>query len=157
MVYWAHTGLGRFVKPAANHLAVVSEVLDACPNWYVDLSWDLVQSYIVSPGQGMPSLDEWADFVKRYQDRILWGSDSVIYTRNRIDENGGVRLGGPMALTDYRNVKKLLNPLWEKVGAEVAHKVKYANHVRLFDTARARVRNWEAAHARDNVWDLPVQ
>jgi len=40
-LYWAHTGLGRFVKPDTRHLVQVSEVLDACPNWSVDLSWDL--------------------------------------------------------------------------------------------------------------------
>jgi hypothetical protein len=70
-VYWAHTGLGRFVKPTTDHLRIVSEVLDACPNWYADLSWDIVQSYMVDPKPGMPSADEWADFIKKYQDRLL--------------------------------------------------------------------------------------
>jgi hypothetical protein len=154
-VYWAHTGLGRFVKPAQNHLQMVSEVLDACPNWYTDLSWDLVQSYIVDPKPGMPSLDDWAGFVTKYQDRILWGSDTVIYTRNIIDEKGNLLMGREMPVEDYLAVKDILNPLWEKVGPGIAHKVRYANHVRLFDNARAKVRAWEAAHAKDNVWDLP--
>ena len=30
-VYWAHTGLGRFVKPAPNHLQVVSEISGCMP------------------------------------------------------------------------------------------------------------------------------
>lgn len=156
-VDWAHTGLGRFVKPTKNHLKMVSQTLDACANWYTDLSWDLVQAYIVHPEPGMPSLDEWARFVTKYQDRILWGSDSVIYTRNRIDDKGNPVRGGAMPVEDYLAVKDILKPLWDKVGPEVANKVMYANHVRLFDTARLKVRAWEAAHAKDNVWDLPVQ
>ncbi|HYA40961.1 MAG TPA: hypothetical protein VEF34_06640 [Syntrophobacteraceae bacterium] len=155
-VYWAHTGLGRFVKPAANHLRIVSEVLDACPSWYTDLSWDLVQAYIVDPKPGMPSIDDWAGFIRKYQDRVLWGSDTVIYTKNRIDEKGSPVMGKGMPVEEYLAVKEILNPLWKKVGPEVAHKVRYANHVRLFDAARAKVRAWEAAHAKDNFWDLPA-
>ena len=155
-VYWAHTGLGRFVKPAANHLQVVSEILDACPNWNVDLSWDLVQAYIVDPKPGMPPLDAWAKFIEKYQDRVLWGSDTVVFTRNKLDDAGNVVLGKEMPVEDYLAVKDILKPLWEKVGPEVADKVRYANHVRLFDKARTKVRTWEAAHAKDNVWNLPV-
>jgi hypothetical protein len=155
-VYWAHTGLGRFVKPAPNHLRVVSEILDACPNWNVDLSWDLVQSYMVDPKPGMPSLDDWAGFIKKYQDRVLWGSDTVIFTRNQIDDKGNLIMGKEMSVADYLAVKEILKPLWEKVGPEVVNKVRYANHVRLFDAARMKVRAWEAAHAKDNVWNLPV-
>ncbi len=154
-VYWAHTGLGRFVKPAADHLEQVSEVLEACPNWAVDISWDLVQAYIVSPEPGMPALADWARFVVRYQDRVLWGSDSVIYTQNRIDGAGGVHLGGPMAVDDYRAVAGITEPLWKAVGPEVARKVKGGNHVRLFDDARKKVRTWEAANAGQDIWNLP--
>jgi len=155
-VYWAHTGLGRFVKPAPNHLQVVSEILDACPNWNVDLSWDLVQSYMVDPKPGMPSLDDWAGFIRKYQDRVLWGSDTVIYTGNKIDDKGNLIWGKEMPVEEYLAVKDILKPLWEKAGPEVVNKVRYANHVRLFDAARMKVRAWEAAHAKDNVWNLPV-
>jgi predicted TIM-barrel fold metal-dependent hydrolase len=156
-VYWAHTGLGRFVKPASNHLQIVSEILDACPNWYADLSWDLVQVYIVDPKLGMPSLDDWVNFVKKYQDRLLWGSDTVIYTRNKIDENGRLVTGKEMSVADYLAVIDMLKPLWDKVGSEVSRKVKMGNHARLFDAARVKVRVWEAAHAKDNVWNLTAQ
>lgn len=155
-VSWAHTGLGRFVKPAANHLKLVSEVLDACPNWYTDLSWDLVQAYIRDPKPGMPTLNEWAEFVTKYQDRVLWGSDTVIYTTNKVDAKGNPVMGGKMSVKDYLAVKEILNPLWKKVGPEVTYKVRYANYVRLFDAARQKVRAWEAAHAEDSFWDLPV-
>ena len=62
-VIWAHTGLGRFVKPAADHLAHVASVLDGCPAWSVDISWDLVQQVIVHPEAGMPSLSDWGRFI----------------------------------------------------------------------------------------------
>jgi predicted TIM-barrel fold metal-dependent hydrolase len=153
-VYWAHTGLGRFVKPAPDHLRQVSEILDACPNWYADLSWDLVQKYMVEPKPGMPSLDDWANFVIKYQDRLLWGSDTVIYTRNKIDDKGNLIVGSEMPVADYLAVMDILKPLWKKVGPEVSRKVKVANHLRLFDAARLKVRKWEAAHAKDNVWNL---
>lgn len=154
-VYWAHTGLGRFVKPAPNHLAVVSEILDACPNWYAELSWDLVQTYIVTPEPGMPSLAEWARFVTKYQDRVLWGSDTVIFTRNKIDDKGNVTTGTQMAVAEYLAVKDILNLLWTIVGDEVARKVKFDNYVRVFDAARTKVRAWEAVHAKDDIWNLP--
>jgi hypothetical protein len=157
MVYWAHTGLGRFVKPTSNHLQIVSEILDACPNWYADLSWDLVQTYMVDPKPGMPSFDDWVNFVKKYQDRLLWGSDTVIYTRNKTDDKGNPIVGKEMPVAEYLAVMDILKPLWKKVGPGASHKVRIANHVRLFDAARAKVRAWEAAHAKDNVWNLTVQ
>jgi hypothetical protein len=154
-VYWAHTGLGRFVKPALKHLETVADILDTCPNWYADLSWDLVQSYMVDPKEGMPTLDDWAHFVTKYQDRLLWGSDTVIFTKNKIDEKGNPVAGKEMPIPEYLAVADILKPLWEKVGPEVAHKLRLANHVRLFDEAKVKVRKWEAAHQGDNIWNLP--
>jgi hypothetical protein len=134
---------------------VVSEILDACPNWYAELSWDLVQTYIVTPAAGMPALSEWARFVTKYQDRVLWGSDTVLFTRNRIDDKGNVTIGTQMAVAEYLAVKDILNPLWVIVGDVVARKVKFDNHVRVFDAARVKVRAWEASHAKDDIWNLP--
>jgi len=156
-VYWAHTGLGRFVKPAPDHLRTVSEILDACPNWYADLSWDLVQSYMVDPKPGMPTTDEWAGFLIKYQDRLLWGSDTVIFTKNKIDDRGNPVMGTEMPVADYLAVLDILAPLWKKVGPEVSRKIRIGNHVRLFDAARVRVRAWETAHSGDNVWNLGVE
>jgi hypothetical protein len=156
-VCWAHTGLGRFVMPSSNHLQIVSEILDACPNWYADLSWDLVQTYMVDPKPGMPSFDDWVNFVTKYQDRLLWGSDTIIYTRNKTDEKGNLVAGKEMPVADYLAVTDILKPLWKKVGPEASHKVKIANHVRLFDAARVKVRIWETAHAKENVWNLIAQ
>jgi hypothetical protein len=62
-----------------------------------------------------------------------------------------------MPIADYLAVMDILKPLWKKVGPEASRKVKIANHIRLFDDARAKVRDWEAAHAKDNVWNLTAQ
>ena len=153
-VIWAHTGLGRFVKPAADHLAHVASVLDGCPAWSVDISWDLVQQVIVHPEAGMPSLSDWGRFITRYQDRVLWGSDTVIYSRNRVDEQGQAVRGARMSVADYLAVADVPAPLWGVLGPEVSRKVKVANALRIFDAARAKVRAWEAAHASDDIWNL---
>ncbi len=155
-VYWAHTGLGRFVNPQANHLKLIEQVLDACPNWSVDVSWDLVQNYIVTPEPGMPALSEWAAFITKYQDRVLWGSDTVMYTRNKMDTLGNVTIGKEMTPKVYLEVKDILRPLWKEVGEKVANKVRFGNYVRLFDDARKQVRHWEHTHSNDDVWDLPA-
>jgi hypothetical protein len=78
-----------------------------------------------------------------------------MYTRNKIDDQGNVTMGAPMPVEEYLAVKDILKPLWDAVGVEVARKVKIDNYVRLFDAAKAKVRAWEAAHAKDDVWNLP--
>lgn len=153
-VIWAHTGLGRFVTPSPDHLAIVSDVLNTCPKWSVDISWDLVQTMIVNPGPGMPSLADWAAFITKYQDRVLWGSDTVIHSRNKVGDDGQLVLGGPMSVAEYQGVADLSQPLWDALGPEVSRKVRVDNAVRLFDEARAKVRVWEARHAKDDVWNL---
>ena len=103
----------------------------------------------------MPALADWARFIVRYQDRVLWGSDSVIYTRNKINDADQIVLGGPMAVADYRAVARITEPLWRAVGPEVARKVRGGNHVRLFDAARQKVRAWEQANTGHDTWNLP--
>ncbi len=153
-VIWAHTGLGRFVKPTARHLELVSRVMEACPRWSVDISWDLVQKNIVSPDVDMPALEAWTHFIQKYQDRVLWGSDTVIYSRNKLDDAGAAKKGERMSVRDYEAVADVLKPLWDSLTPEVSAKVKRGNYTRLFDAARRQVRSWEKAHARDDVWDL---
>jgi hypothetical protein len=155
-VIWAHTGMGRFVHPSPNHLKLVADVMDKCPNWYTDISWDLVQEQIVKPTKGMPSVNEWAKFVTKYQDRILWGSDAVIYTKNKIEDNGKTVLGTLMPKKEYEELPEILRPLWDRISPEVFSKIRYENHVRLFDNAREKVRQWEEKNKDVNVWDLPA-
>lgn len=154
-VIWAHTGLGRFVKPAPDHLDQVRAVLDGCPAWSIDLSWDLVQRTIVEPAEGMPSTADWVALIQDYPDRVLWGSDSVIHTKNKIDDAGEVVLGAAMPVADYRAVTTILDPVMAALPVDVAAKVRGLNHARIFDRARADVRAWEAEHAAESIWDLP--
>jgi hypothetical protein len=154
-VIWAHSGLGRFVKPAKDHVAIVSRVLDACPSWYVDLSWDLAQRWMVNPGPDMPSSQEWVAFIAKYQDRLLWGSDTVAYSRNVVDGQGQVQAKGRrVSCGEYDAVPQIMEPLLRQVSPAVATKVRVGNYVRLFDRARERVRAWEARHQSDDVWNL---
>lgn len=158
-VIWSHTGLGRYVKPYKEHLTEVSKVLDKCPNWNVDISWDIVQKYIVSPGSEMPTQDEWKQFMIKYQDRILWGSDSVIYTRNKFEKNGqkySVTPGGLMSLDNYMSDALLLGDFLNSLPNDVSEKIRYKNYIKLFDSAKSNVRSWESKHANDNVWDIPT-
>jgi len=155
-VIWAHTGLGRFVKPTADHLDRVKAILDACPNWSIDLSWDLVQKYMVAPEPGMPTTKQWTDFINTYQDRVLWGSDSVIFTKNSVDDAGQVVLGAPMKVKDYQGITGILDPIMSQLPPAAVDKVRWGNFARIFDKARSDVRAWETAHAADNIWNLPA-
>lgn len=155
-VIWAHTGLGRFVEPAPNHLDLVSEILDECPRWSTDISWDLVQRYIVGQSPGGPSLEEWTAFVTTYQDRVLWGSDTVIHGSNKLDgETGRISEGRAAKAESYLQVLDITKPLWDAVGPSVARKVKLQNHLRIFDASRDSVRAWERANAHEYAWNLP--
>lgn len=143
---------------AAQVLQMVSRVLDACPGWSVDISWDIVQERFIKPEPGMPTTDEWAQFVTRYQDRVLWGSDTVIYSRNVVDAKGvPTSMGKRMTFDQYMAVPKITSPLFEKVGPQISQKVRVGNYVKLFDGAKKKVRAWEAAHAADDVWDLSAR
>lgn len=170
-VIWAHTGLGRYVKPKANHLQLVSKVLEACPNWSVDVSWDLVQDVIANPGPGMPSKQQWRNFMEKYSDRILWGSDTVLYGRNQFksktqnkaatasgsDAPVLVAAGSVLTPEKYYAEAATLQGFLDTLKSETARKIRYSNHVRLFDSARVKVRKWEKKHAYDNVWDMPTK
>jgi Amidohydrolase len=154
-VIWAHTGLGRFVKPTSDHLTRVTQVLDACPNWVTDISWDLVQQTIVNPEPNMPSLQSWATFITKYQDRVLWGSDTVAYSKNAMDEKGNIKKGAVISVKDYQAVLDITQPLWNQLGSITSQKVKHTNYERLFNQAKQDVRLWEKKHQHDNVWALP--
>lgn len=155
---WAHTGLGRFVKPTKNHLAIVGRVLDSCNNWLVDISWDIVQETILHPGSAMPSTEEWTAFLDKYQDRILWGSDTVIFGRNKFEALPGAGMtvtpGKLMATQDYKSVSNILDPVFATLSPQAAAKIKYENYVRVFNGARLKVRAWEQLHRDANVWDI---
>ncbi len=47
-IIWAHTGLGRVVRPPKEHPAILDSVLGdpACAHVYFDISWDEVAKYV---------------------------------------------------------------------------------------------------------------
>lgn len=131
-IIWAHTGLGRFVKPGAAHVDLLREILagDEYAQVNFDLSWDEVAKWIVADDA---TLDAWVALLQQYPDRFLFGSDAV----------------APKTQTDYLQAFNAWRKLWARLDARTAEKVKVQNFARIFDAARAKVRAWEAAQSRN--------
>ncbi len=53
-IIWAHTGVGRVVRPIKNHAANLAEILSDPANSHVhfDISWSEVAKYVVSKSRG---------------------------------------------------------------------------------------------------------
>jgi hypothetical protein len=129
-IIWAHTGVGRVVRPLQQHAARLEEILGdpAFAHVYFDISWDEVAKYVVATPEATKIT---ADLMTRYPDRFLFGTDEV----------------APANQSDYLRVFKQYEPLWKALSAEVSEKVRRKNYERIFDGARRRVRAWESAHA----------
>jgi predicted TIM-barrel fold metal-dependent hydrolase len=129
VIIWAHTGLGRVVRPLANHAALLEEMLHdpAFSNLYFDISWTEVAKYFVATPEATRIA---ADLMNRYPDRFLFGTDEVAPTNQE----------------DYLKVYSLYAPLWKLLTDTASEKVRTGNYVRLFDKARRRVRSWERAN-----------
>jgi hypothetical protein len=67
--------------------------------------------------------------LERFPDRILFGTDNV----------------APATQEKHMKVYGMYAPLWTALKPETSRAVRSGNYERLFDTARARVRAWEAA------------
>jgi predicted TIM-barrel fold metal-dependent hydrolase len=125
-IIWAHTGLGRVVRPIKNHAAHLAEILadPAFSNVYFDISWDEVAKYIVATPQ---SIQISADLMNRYPDRFLFGTDEV----------------APSNQQQYLRVYYQYEPLWKALSPDASEKIRRGNYERLFDEARRKVRAWE--------------
>ena len=56
-IIWAHMGLGRFVRPVKDQLAIMDRALGdpSLSHVYIDISWDETAKYITaSPGRLRP-------------------------------------------------------------------------------------------------------
>jgi hypothetical protein len=73
-----------------------------------------------------------ADFLNKYPDRFLFGSDTV----------------APASPDKYYAVFDMYNPMWSLLTPEASQKVRIGNYVRLFDEGRKRVRAWEKANVK---------
>ncbi len=128
-IIWAHTGVGRVVRPIKNHTATLAAIL-ADPQFSkvnFDISWDEVAKYVVSSPEATRSV---ADTINRYPDRFLFGTDEV----------------APPDQAKYMKIYDQYEPLWKMLDPEASRKVRLGNYERLFNEARDKVRSWEAAH-----------
>jgi hypothetical protein len=128
-IIWAHCGVGRIVRPAKQHAAMLESILSdpAMRNIYFDISWDEVAKYVVASPESVRIV---SGLINRYPDRFLFGTDEV----------------APATQEKYLKIYGQYQPLWEKLTPEASEKVRKGNYARLFDKARQRVRDWEAAH-----------
>lgn len=76
---WAHAGtsmeIHRHQKKLDFLLPTLKRMLGDYPNLYVDLSWTVLQPYLVDKN-GTPD-PEWLKLVKKYPERFMLGSDVV--------------------------------------------------------------------------------
>jgi hypothetical protein len=128
-IIWAHTGLGRFVKPTPAHVDLLREMLANPRLAHVnfDISWDEVAKWVVSDEA---ALTAWTALLNDYPDRFLFGSDAV----------------APASQAAHLKTYQDYGPLWARLAPETARKVKMGNYERIFDAARVKVRAWEAAN-----------
>jgi Amidohydrolase len=128
-IIWAHTGMGRIVRPVERHAAVLATMLKdpAFQNLYFDISWSEVAKYLVASPESMRIS---ADLINRYPDRFLFGTDEV----------------APDNQEQYLKIYSLYDPLWKLLTTETSEKVRKGNYERLFDEARTKVRAWERAN-----------
>ena len=128
-IIWAHTGVGRVVRPIKNHAANLAQILSDPQFRHVcfDISWDEVAKYIVATPESTRIM---ADLINRFPDRFLFGTDEV----------------GPVDQTKYMRVYHQYEPLWKLLDPEANRKVRLTNYQRIFDEGRLRVRAWEAQH-----------
>lgn len=128
-IIWAHTGMGRVVRPVKDHAAHVEQILRDPSFCHVnfDLSWDEVAKYIV----GSPEATRiTADLINSYPDRFLFGTDEV----------------APSDWVKYSKVFYQYEPLWQHLHPATGRKVRLENYYRIFEQARSRVRSWERTH-----------
>lgn len=137
-IIWAHTGLGRVVRPSLlgagdapegrslTHLDIMERLLDnpAMSHVYLDISWDEVAKYAVASPE---SIKRMAAFINRHPDRILFGTDNV----------------APKDQATQLRVFDLWKPVFDLVTPEASQAVRIGNYNRLFDKARVDVRSWE--------------
>jgi len=128
-IIWAHTGMGRIVRPVKDHAAILESLLKEFDNLYFDISWDEVAKYVVATPESTRIA---ADLINRYPDRFLFGTDEV----------------APQNQQKYLSVFDQYAPLLELLSSEASEKLRKRNYERLFDAARQKVRAWEAANLK---------
>jgi hypothetical protein len=126
---WAHTGLGRTVRPISDHVKMLAALIEdqKLPNLYFDISWKVVADYVTSSDSALTAT---ANLLNRYPDRFLFGTDAL----------------SPPDTASYLEVFHEYAPLWKRLTPEASEKIRVGNYIRLFDEGRRRVRAWERAN-----------
>lgn len=142
-IIWAHTGLGRVVRPAPEqvaaltnqrsptHLDLIENIL-ADPKFshvYFDISWDELAKYAVATPSIIARTTALFD---KYPNRFLFGTDTV--APRSIDAG----------VADFR----IWDPIFASARPATKAAITMGNYERLFDAARASVRKWENSNVR---------
>jgi hypothetical protein len=130
-IIWAHTGMGRVVRPVHGHAAAIEAILKdpQFSHVYFDISWDEVAKYLTATPE---SLRISADLINHYPDRFIFGTDEV----------------APSSQEAYLKVYYQYDSLWKLLDRDTSEKVRKVNYERIFDAARQHVRAWEAVHLK---------
>ena len=143
-IIWAHTGLGRVVRPTTsvatvgaleerppNHLEILEAMLDdpTLRHVYFDISWDEVAKYAIAS----PEVEKrTAGLFNKHPDRFLFGTDNV---------------APPDQATQLKEFH-LWDPVFAQLSPDASLAIRKGNYERLFDAARVRVRTWERANVQ---------
>jgi hypothetical protein len=130
-IIWAHSGVGRVVRPVPHQLELIEKALADPANAHVsiDISWDETAKYIVATPETIAAS---AALINRYPDRFLFGTAEV----------------APKEQAKYLKVYDMYAPLFARLTPEASEKLRKGNYERLFDQARLRVRAWEKANVK---------
>jgi predicted TIM-barrel fold metal-dependent hydrolase len=137
-IIWAHTGVGRVVRPINHHLQMLEDILKDPGMGHVmfDISWDEVAKYIVAT-PASPKIT--SDLINRYPDRFLFGTDSV----------------APKSRQEYLKTYRVCAPLWASLTKDAVLQVRKRNYEQIFDEAAKRVRQWETRQLPGWTQPLP--
>lgn len=143
-IIWAHTGLGRVVRPtqgqasayhvverSPNHLNLLEDILSdpTLSHLYFDISWDELAKYAVDSPE---TARRTAALFNAHPDRFLFGTDNV----------------APRDQAAQLRVFHLWDPVFAQLTPETSYAIRRGNYERIFDAGRVRVRAWEAANVQ---------
>jgi hypothetical protein len=125
-IIWAHCGLGRVVQPVKDQMRIIEDALadPALSHLYIDISWTEVAKYVTSSPE---TIKNTAALINKYPDRFLFGTDEV----------------APANEDQYYKIFYLYQELFKNLTPEAKQKLLTGNYKRLFDSANAKVRDWE--------------
>jgi predicted TIM-barrel fold metal-dependent hydrolase len=130
-IIWAHGGVGRVVRPIADHATLLERALSdpGLAHLSIDISWTETAKYIVASPQ---TTKRAADLINRFPDRFLFGTDEV----------------APTDQAAYLKIYKMYEPLFAQLTPQASERLRKGNYERLFDEARRRVRAWERTNVK---------